>query len=508
MFACLFVPDFPVQAALLPEEQARRADLRRSPIVIWDGPANLLQVVARNNPARKAGIEIGMTKLQVEIFGGVIARKRCAAEEEFAQHKLIGCANAFSPRVESTCPGTVILDLSGTEKLLGNLESVAGKIERLAEESGFQLQIAIASNPDAALYAARGFRGITIIPSGQEAMKLARLRVNVLPVKPEMRETLESWGIRIFRALAELPEIPLTERLGQEGLFLQRLARGEIRRELALTDEIPRFVESYEFDDPVETLDSVSFVLNRLLQNVCARLMSRSLATNELRLRLNLEVRQREKGMIGEKYQQAWKLPVPTQDKKVLFSLVQLDLEKQAFIAPIKKATIEAMPMKPRMAQGNLFAPPSPEAERLEITLARIRGIVGACDGDGLSCVGSPRLLDTHKPDSFTIESFSSVATTSSATATASTVALRVFRPALETSVQVTGTVPNLVRFARKYRRVLAASGPWCCSGNWWNNAWSREEWDVALKTTAGIGLYRIFRDRIREQWFVEGIFD
>lgn len=34
---------------------------------------------------------------------------------------------------------------------------------------------------------------------------------------------------------------------------------------------------------------------------------------------------------------------------------------------------------------------------------------------------------------------------------------------------------------------------------------WSREEWDVAL---AGGGLLRIYRDRLREAWFVEGELD
>jgi len=57
---------------------------------------------------------------------------------------------------------------------------------------------------------------------------------------------------------------------------------------------------------------------------------------------------------------------------------------------------------------------------------------------------------------------------------------------------------------------VLAASGPWSSSGNWWNKtaAWAREEWDVALKTFEGVGYYRIYLDRIRKQWFVEGVFD
>src|SRR5271169_6111721 len=115
MFACLLIPDFPIQAALLLEPKDTREVLRRSPMAILDGPSNLLKVVALNDAARSARVEAGMTKLQVETFDGISLRKRSAVNEEFAQDALLDCAATFSPRVESTCPGTVILDLTGTE---------------------------------------------------------------------------------------------------------------------------------------------------------------------------------------------------------------------------------------------------------------------------------------------------------------------------------------------------------------------------------------------------------
>ena len=91
----------------------------------------------------------------------------------------------------------------------------------------------------------------------------------------------------------------------------------------------------------------------------------------------------------------------------------------------------------------------------------------------------------------------------------ATVIALRIFRPALETSVELDQEKPHFVHLWHRHRRVLAASGPWSTSGNWWNaSAWTREEWDVALKTPAGIGFYRIYRDQIHQQWFVEGVFD
>ena len=58
-------------------------------------------------------------------------------------------------------------------------------------------------------------------------------------------------------------------------------------------------------------------------------------------------------------------------------------------------------------------------------------------------------------------------------------------------------------------RQILAFAGPWKRKGGWWSEtAWAREEWDVALKTFEGIAYYRIYLDRIRKRWFVEGVFD
>ena len=583
MFACIYIPDFPVQASLLSERAETRTALSRSPVAILDGPANLPRVFATNSAARRAGIQVGMTKLQAEICQGVELRKRSLAEEESAQSALLDCAASFSPRVESTAPGAAILDLAGTEKLFDRKKGCPLSGERQndrqnnlwlravnamttkAAEAGFDARVALARNPDTTFLAARGLSANTIIPIGKEAQFLAPLPIETLPVSPEMLETLNSWGIRTFQSLAALPEVAIVERLGQEGLYIQKLARGAIARPLLAIEPNQEFVASFEFDDPVETLESIFFILDRLLHDLCVRLLFTAQAATELRLTVGLNVRQiqnaNRKGAasrvstgIGEdhrhveeddeQFQHEWKLPIPTQDKNLLFSLVRLHLEKTVFSAPVRCLRLEIVPVKPRLAQGSLFAPPSPEPEKLEITLGRIRGIVGATDAEGTACVGSPRLLDTHKPDSFTLQNFSTIVESEDSKRSKNlgadhspchperrtptriacrraeskdpyfrthfpSIALRVFRPALETKVQLNGDKPHFVRLWSRHRRVLAASGPWWSSGNWWNAAaWMREEWDVALQTPGGIGFYRIYRDRLCGQWFVEGVFD
>jgi protein ImuB len=54
--------------------------------------------------------------------------------------------------------------------------------------------------------------------------------------------------------------------------------------------------------------------------------------------------------------------------------------------------------------------------------------------------------------------------------------------------------------------QVVSRAGPWRASGDWWaTHAWSRDEWDVALTDGA---LYRLFWDRRRGAWFLEGSYD
>jgi len=132
----------------------------------------------------------------------------------------------FSPVVEQTAPDTVTLDASGLEHLFG--QEIAVAVMRRAGQSDIKASLALAANPDAATYAARGFAGVSVVPQGDEAKFLAPLPVKLLGPSPELQETLERWGIRRFDDLAALPPLGIAERLGPEGLHLRRLARGEV----------------------------------------------------------------------------------------------------------------------------------------------------------------------------------------------------------------------------------------------------------------------------------------
>ena len=151
------------------------------------------------------------------------------------------------------CPGT------GTA-VWASGESLAREIELRV---GVPSAIAIASNPDAAVHAARGFTGVTVIPAGEEAARLASLPLNLLGGSPEAAELLHLWGIRTFGDFAKLPPLGVAARLGDEGVHLQRLAQGEGYRQLRALEEELEFEAALELEDPVELLEPLSFILGR-----------------------------------------------------------------------------------------------------------------------------------------------------------------------------------------------------------------------------------------------------
>src|SRR5579859_1059123 len=517
LFGCIYSPDFAVQAALAGSASSFLAEAA----AVLEGPESLLKVVACNEPARAAGVAIGMTKLQAESCGPIRLEKRVIEKENAAQKVLLECAYKFAPRIESTAPGTVIVDLSGCERLLGTAEEIGVAIRQQAEAAGYLVNVAIAANPDATLHAARGLKRLTVIAAGEEAEALGSLPVAVLEPPEEIGEILFHWGIRDLRGLAGLPEIALTERLGQEGLRLQRLARGATQRELVPAEPPLRFRESMELEEPVELLEPLGFILNRLLDEAMRRLRERSLATDHVELELTLEDHPERQlraeatvGAVRQQFQKTLKLPVPTQDAKVLLKLLQLELSAAPPPAPVKKVAIEAFPARLRPLQAGLFQPLAPEPAKLEITLARLRAVVGAEDEQGRGRVGFARTVDSHRPDSFTVLPSGFTSDRPAASRKMCQLALRRFRPPLPARVEMREGRPAVISFEHTRNRVVRAGGPWRTSGAWWdkNGEWRRDEWDVELNFelnfAGAAGLYRVFQELSSGQWFVDGMYD
>jgi protein ImuB len=539
-FAAIHIPDFIVQAVV-------RGDgaLRERAVAIVEGTPPLWSVVAANRRAAQVGIELGMAKSQAAQFTGVEIRHRSPAQEKTTHEALLDLGWSVSPRVEDSAPDTIVLDLAGLRGLFGAEAKIAHELAKRGSGLGLNARVAVAENIEVAILASRGLPGVTLITPGDEAKRLQAVPVHTLLPSPEILDTLTRWGVETCGRLAALPVIQLSERLGQEGARLHTLARGALVRSLVLAKPSDNFQEEMELDDSVEELESLSFVLGRLLDQLCERLAARSLSARSIRMEFELE-RSFEKGLqlsahadqhklLPRKFEKTLALPVPMRDSKLLLKLVRLRLQSDPPPAAVIKIMISAEADRVRTTQRGLFLPASPEPEKLELTMARLANLVGDAN------VGSPQLMDTHRPDAIRMERFrlaqeaasgrrkKTVATVEKNSSTSRIAkpanGFRFLRPSVPARVELRDGLPVRVFFYGARGEIVAASGPWRTSGEWWQDPWDQAEWDVEVRFSASAqknkrssnsssnpaserGLYLIYYDLRQHGWFLKGMYD
>lgn len=363
-------------------------------------------------------------------------------------------AQSFSPEVESIDGQTAVFSI--TLRQMGQIHKIP--------------RIAVAPTIDAAVLAARNFPGVTVINPGEEQRTLSVLPIDALPPDPEIFETLDLWGIRTLGDLAKLPESGIAERLGPRGLWMQKLARGSFDRPLKPASQETVYEQSAEFDHPLELLEPLMFLITRFLNDLCARLDSQSLAAASILITLNRTDR-------------TLQLPFPTRDVKFLLKLIQHDLETHPPQEPIERIALRILPTDPRRIQHSLFVPAAPEPEKLELTLDKIRALVGRKN------VKIPELRDTHRPG-WSIGD--------------SRLTFRYFRPPITAQVETENGIPKHLSTKLFRGKIVKSAGPWRTSGDWWTaGPWDRDEWDIAL---ADCSLYRIYESQTH--WFLEGNYD
>lgn len=497
-YACIDAREFPLQAML-----RLRPELLEKPVAVLDGNPPLETVCSLSGHALSMGIEHGMTKLDLEMFPSAIVLARSRAEESAARAALLQCAGTFSPRVEEQSSDSVftcVIDITGTETLFGSPEALGESLLKKVRALGIYASIAISCNFHAARCLARAHSGkdIRVVPYEMEAFALAPLPLSVLSLSPDHEETFAMWGISTLGALGKLAEKELITRLGQAGKELRLLARGEAPHLFTPIEGNFELREQMDLDSPVELLDSLLFILGVMLDQLIVRAQSCILALAMVTLELKLEG--------GATHARTVRPALPNNDRKLWLKLIHMDLQAHPPQAAILSLNVMAEPGRTSQVQLGLFSPQTPEPMRLDVTLARIRSIVGE------GCVGQAVLKDTHRPDAFTMEPFVVPAATKSSEPKPQTtrVALRQIRPPESVNVTLLNQQPNTFIFRDKQYKVERAYGPWSSSGDWWNpSLWSIEQWDLVAKSHDCSWLCCcLTRDLTQDRWQIEALYD
>jgi protein ImuB len=389
-----------------------------------------------------------------------------------------------------------VLDISGTERLFGPPSHLAERVRTTLSGAGFQTSIAVSANFEAARIKAAATRGISLIAEGDEARALEKLPLAMLGLSNEHGETFALWGIRTLGELAALPEVDLITRLGQDARVARERACGVSTHMFQPIEGEFALKEFCAFDTPVEQLDSLLFMGARMIDSLVARAAGRALLLASITVRMQLE---------GNKtHERVLRSAIPSGDRKFLLKLLQLEIGTHPPQAAVMALELEAEAGQAHTVQLGLFAPQTPEPSRLDVTLARLRSIVGE------DRVGAPVLDDSHRPDSFSMGALTIGGNAFQRESEGPRMALRRMRPPLPVRVAIQEMKPAAFRDAENRFEISAAYGPWRSSGCWWSkNEWEVEEWDVlATRENDTSVACLLVCDCARNEWRLEAFFD
>jgi protein ImuB len=481
-FACLWLPDVPLAAALRAEPE-----LAGKPLAVVDDDTIV------------SGWLRGMTVAQARtVAPDLVVRPVSLQALASAQAALVDVALSASPRVEDAGGGLAVLDLVGTNALFPTQRGLLTALEvRLADVGLPSVRIGIGPTCTVAQLAARHDGGGHIVRDAEASAFLTTLPLDLLHPSDELWERLTRWGLRTLGDLAVLPRPALGTRLGEEGVHLAHRARG---RDLAPFRPAPqrlRFEETSEPGYAVANLETLAFSLRGVLDRLARRLRVRGLAVRELLVELTLES--------GQSFARSVSLGAPTGEVPVLLSLVRLALEKDPPDEPVELIRISATPGCVEPAQLDLFLPPLPAPAELAVTVARLEALCGP------ERVGAPGVENTHRPDAAYLEEFATEhrrATRVSDTQAAprAVMALRALRPPRLLRVWLREKTPERVELDSAVLRVLRCAGPWRLFGEWWGDSrFARDYFDVELSDG---GVYRLYQNLQDSTWYADGIYD
>ncbi len=486
-FAAIWLPQFPLQAAL-----RLRAEAWGEPMAVLDGTKEKGRVVERTDAAARCGVWPGMVPSQaIARCPALRLLPRCPAQEQQLTALLVETGFAFSSFVEATSAESCVLDLRPVKA--GDWAHWAhGLVERCTAVE-LRAQVGLAPNPDLARLAAQ--RADPVLVVQHPGAFLADLVIAEIDAPAELIAILRDWGISHLGQLARLPRHELVERLGPAAGELWERATGRARRELRLARVPETFVETYEFEAPIETTEPLLFVLRRQLDQLTTRLRGAYRVAAQMTLTIPLDLRT---GF----HERVFSIPSPTADAEVLFRILNTHLESLRLDQQPIAVRLQIDPVVGEACQHQLFESALRDPNRFGETLGRLAALVGTEN------VGVVQLEDTHRADRFRLVSPEFGKTEEPAREEAEEhrtlgLPLRRFRPPFTAQVPLQHQVPAQVFSEKAYGEIIEAAGPYRSSGHWWDHGkWASEEWDVELSDGA---LYRLAKHD--QTWFVEGCY-
>ncbi len=504
---CVWVPNFPIAAL-----RRDAPEYRGIPVALLEpGPGGEGgRWVAVSEEARASGVVEGQTVVQAQAVCpdlAVVPRESVVGIRS-AMESLERALRQVAPSVEAEGDGLFFLDVRGLTRLhgggIGDERGIVRAMREAVAVEGFEARYGIARTRFAAFAAAlatgegRAAGEGTIVPPGGEREFLAPLPLDVLPMSRALAERVSPLGIRTIGDYAALPATSVERRYGEEGVRLHRLACGIDDPFVPTPPPSDERLVAADLEPPIDGLVELLSAIEKTVAPLFAEMTRRGEGASDVLLVLALE----GGGVRTLRLHAAQ----PTARWEVFERFLRIDLERgglPARVAAFRLLVAEAS--KERAESRRLFAGRLRDPAQILIAIGEIQRLYGS------STVLCPAIEDRHRPEAR--RRFEVFRPRRGAPREPSPTPAESSLPPLcrwidpPESLRVTLEADRLkgLYYRGRLRAAIACVGPQRISGEWWEQAFERDYYDV--ETSEG-GRYRVFRDLENGGWYLQSIVD
>ena len=286
------------------------------------------------------GVRVGMAvAAALALAPRLRVAPRDPATETEALLGVAGWAAQFTPGVVLEFPDGVLLEVSGSLKLFGGLESLLERLRRGLAEMGWSSVLAGALTPRAAFWFALVGKQKFIGESAELEPALAALPLEVLRCNDETLAAFEAIGVRTLGGLRALPREGVARRFGQKLLDELDRALGRLPDPRIFFVPPARFGAALSLPAEVTQAEALLFAARRLIVQLAGFLAARSGGVQ----RFVLSLRHRDKAAT----EIAIGLVAPSRDAGHFTLLLRERLSKLALVEPVRSIALEAEDVVP-----------------------------------------------------------------------------------------------------------------------------------------------------------------
>lgn len=367
----LVLPELLVELAVRRLSAARTRRARQHPLGVVlaedlaGGSEPVLQpssVLAQvNRLARRQGVAPGQTLVEAQaLCSKLVVRALRRSEVETALAAVADVALGFGPLVAFRAPDTVWVDVTGSAQLWGGEATVVLELLGRVRQLGHSANIALAAGPELAAALARWLaperqlaaeRGAVVVSPEQSAEVATELPLAALPLPPELLTYFTRLGVLTLAEVSRLPRAQTVARLGEYAASVLDLCVG--RDDTPLTPYRPAVTpsERVEWDEPIDGIEPLGFVLRGVCARLSARLGGRGEAAQRLALTLHYDRAIAELRGASPELKFALELPAALWRQEELWRVLNSKLARVELAAPTVALTLAAPAVVRALAQ-------------------------------------------------------------------------------------------------------------------------------------------------------------